>query len=334
VKLYSPRSVYKNTLLTVMTVSFILIVHSYTAIAAESKLPSISFGLAEVFNQSVFECGNGPFRPSPLGNATSTDGRSWIVPADVSFMDSPKASDIYNECSEVMISATEQIHLNSIPVAQVDPDGEIITAYIHADNYFELYINGIMVAVDAIPFTPFNSSIVRFRVKRPFSIAAMLVDWEESSGVGTESGFQNNGQHAGDGGMVGTFKDESNATIAITNANWKAQTFYTAPLYDPACLTMLGNQRLSNNCRIEDGGNPEELYSAHWQIPEQWMSPDFDDQAWPNAHLFSNETVVVANKAAFMNFLDVFDDPVNDAEFIWSSNLVLDNLVLVRYLVE
>jgi hypothetical protein len=34
-----------------------------------------------------------------------------------------------------------------------------------ADNYFELYING-MIGVDATPFTPFNSHMVRFRVKR------------------------------------------------------------------------------------------------------------------------------------------------------------------------
>jgi hypothetical protein len=36
-----------------------------------------------------------------------------------------------------------------------------------ADNYFELYING-MIGVDATPFTPFNSHMVRFRVKRPY----------------------------------------------------------------------------------------------------------------------------------------------------------------------
>lgn len=35
-----------------------------------------------------------------------------------------------------------------------------------------------------------------------------------------------------------------------------------------------------------------------------------------------------------MNFRDVFDDPAVDADFIWSSNLVLDNLVLMRRTVE
>jgi hypothetical protein len=35
-----------------------------------------------------------------------------------------------------------------------------------------------------------------------------------------------------------------------------------------------------------------------------------------------------------MNFTDIFDDPKADADFIWSSNLILDNLVLLRQTVE
>ena len=51
-----------------------------------------------------------------------------------------------------------------------------------ADNYFELYINGRLIGVDATPFTPFNSHVVRFRVKRPYTIAVLAQDWEDKLG--------------------------------------------------------------------------------------------------------------------------------------------------------
>lgn len=35
-----------------------------------------------------------------------------------------------------------EVDQSAVPVAVVDPDGEEITGYIFADNYFELYING------------------------------------------------------------------------------------------------------------------------------------------------------------------------------------------------
>lgn len=50
-------------------------------------------------------------------------------------------------------------------IIAVDPDGEVFTAYIFADNYFEMYVNGIPVGKDKVPFTQFNSSIVKFKAK-------------------------------------------------------------------------------------------------------------------------------------------------------------------------
>ncbi len=51
------------------------------------------------------------------------------------------------------------------------------TGYLFADNYFELYVNGVVVGKDRVPFTEINSSIVPFRVLRPFTFAGKLVDW-------------------------------------------------------------------------------------------------------------------------------------------------------------
>lgn len=74
--------------------------------------------------------------------------------------------------------------------------------------------------------------------------------------------------------------------------------------------------------------------AAHWALPVDWMMPDFDDSIWPNATTYTNDTVGVDNKSAFTNFVDVFDTPSADAGFIWSSNLVLDNLDLLRTTID
>jgi hypothetical protein len=38
----------------------------------------------------------------------------------------------------------------------------------------------------------------------------------------------------------------------------------------------------------------------------------------------------VDNKPAYTNFTTIFDDVSNDAQFIWSKNVILDNEVIVR----
>lgn len=59
------------------------------------------------------------------------------------------------------------------------------------------------MAIDPVPFTPFNSNVVRFRAQRPFDVAVMLVDWEENLGLGTDAG-RGDPYHPGDGGLVVT----------------------------------------------------------------------------------------------------------------------------------
>ena len=152
-------------------------------------------------------------------------------------------------------------------------------------------------------------------------------------GLGSE---QNRGvaYHPGDAGFVAVIKDGKGRTVAITDKSWRAQTFYIAPLNDRSCLKPKGEVRDSSQCSTASVRDGRSFSAAHWQVPATWFAPDFDDSGWPHATVFSNETVGVDNKPAFMNFRDVFDDPAADADFIWSSNLVLDNLVLMRRTVE
>ena len=146
---------------------------------------------------------------------------------------------------------TCEVDLNKIPIVEVDNDGEIITGFMVADNYFELYVNGKLIGVDATPFTPFNSHVVRFRVKRPYTIAVLAQDWEDKLGLGMEV-FQGTTWHPGDGGFVAKFSDGT-----ATNSSWKAQSFYIAPLQHrqhPRHLpTSAGGSTRWRNCRPAGG---------------------------------------------------------------------------------
>lgn len=252
----------------------------------------------------------------------------WTVPAETSFKTAAKAADLYNECAGSTPASVSGVDMSAVPVLDAGGREEFV-AYIFADNYFELYVNGKLLAVDAVPFTPFNSSVVRFKADRPVTIAMKLVDWEENLGLGSERG-RGNAFQPGDGGMVMHIKDAAGKTVALTDNSWRAQTFYTGPLKDRSCLKVVGQIRDSAACDVSGSSDGTTYSGAHWSLPDNWAAPGFDDSAWPMATTYTNETVGVDNKSAYMNFTGIFDTPGADAQFIWSSNLILDNLVIVR----
>ncbi|WP_299219382.1 hypothetical protein [uncultured Psychrobacter sp.] len=306
-----------------------------SATAAYQGTASVTQGEAMVDIPSLYECENG--RNAPIGHINSTDGKRWTVPAEVNFTNSrfPFAHDLNNPCTGVRYaSATEARNaLDPSDIIEIDADGDVITAYIFADNYFEIYINGVPVGKDSVPFTQFNSSLVQFKVKKPFTVAMKLVDWEENSGIGSESN-QGQSYYPGDGGVVAVFMNTNNEIIAKTNDSWKAQTFYTAPIRDLSCVAEKDSLRLTTNCSTEGSDDGSQDYALHWSLPNNWYAPDFNDSAWPSATVFTNDDIGVNNKSAYTDFVDIFDDSNNDARFIWSTNVILDNEVIIRHTVD
>jgi len=310
-------------------------INGTTDISDYKGTASITQGIAKITAENIYECNRG--RKTDIGVIASTDDKKWIVPSPTNFQnaDFPFAPDLYNSCDGNKNATVEEAmsKLDGSSIIEIDSDGELFTAYIFADNYFEMYVNGTAVGKDVVPFTQFNSSLVRFKVKRPFTVAMLLVDWEEHLGVGCE---ENRGKayHAGDGGMVAVIKNEQNKIVTTTNNQWKAQTYYTAPVNDLSCVSENGNIRSSKNCDDSGGTNGSSFYALHWELPNGWMKSNFDDAGWPNATTYTNKTIGVDNKPAYTNFSNIFDDPNNDASFIWSTNVVLDNQVLTRYTVK
>ncbi|EGU46724.1 signal peptide protein [Vibrio ichthyoenteri ATCC 700023] len=287
---------------------------------------SITQGMAKIVESNLFECNNGRSRVAGVGEITDSAGKVWTVPAINNFATGPKAADLYEECSNITPQSLADVDTASMPMTVIDSDGEEITGYIFADNYFELYINGTLVAIDTVPFTPFNSNIVKFKVKKPYTIAIKVIDWEENLGLGTEDN-RGKAYHPGDGGFIASFSDGT-----VSNSDWQAQTFYTAPIYDLTCLSEVDGQRLSKTCTTEGTDDGQNAFAAHWEVPENWMEQTFDSSSWPKATLYSEDDIGVKNKKAYMNFIEKFSGA--GASFIWSTNVVLDNEVLLRYEVK
>ena len=288
---------------------------------ADAVSRSITQGRAATTTANLLPAGQ---RVSAVGSITATDGTVWTVPAATQFATGTRAGDLYNDVTGVTPAsiAAASAAIASAPTVVVDADGEVITGYIFADNYFELYVNGTLVGVDPVPYTPFNSCFVKFKAKRPITYAFKLVDWEENLGLGTELNG-GNAYYPGDGGLMASFSDGT-----VTNGNWKAQSFNIAPLDNPALVIEQPNGTHDSSAATAHTLT-ETAYALHYPVPADWYSKTFADSGWPAATTYTEATVGVNNKPAFTNFPAQFS--TSGAQFIWSSNLVLDNEVVVRY---
>lgn len=135
---------------------------------------------------------------------------------------------------------------------------DTIKANIYADNWFMMYINGKLAAVDSIDFIPHNVVSVDILPEYPMSIAVMAKDNADPK-TGLEYG-----DRIGDGGFVLKFGDGT-----VSNAKWKAKAFFTGPL----------------------GRDTKDPKVRHLPIPENWWAPDFDDSSWGQAKEYTEEQV-------------------------------------------
>jgi hypothetical protein len=129
---------------------------------------------------------------------------------------------------------------------------------VYADNWFVMFINGELVAVDSIKFTPHNVQSFDILPEYPMTIAVMAKDNADPK-TGMEYG-----DHIGDGGLIIKFSDGT-----VTNTKWKAMNFFKGPLN-------------------HDSRNPKVI---HRPIPDGWWKKDFDDSKWPFATEYTQERV-------------------------------------------
>ena len=168
---------------------------------------------------------------------------------------------------------------------------DTIKANVYADNWFILYINGELVAVDSIKFIPHNVVSVDILPSYPMTIAVMAKD-----NADPKTGMEYANTNIGDGGFILKFGDGT-----VTNAKWKAKAFSRGPI-----------DRDTKNPRVENT-----------PIPENWYAVDFDDRSWSNAKEFTEDEV--GPKQPF------YEHDFKGAKFIWSDDIELDNTVIFRH---
>lgn len=129
---------------------------------------------------------------------------------------------------------------------------------VYADNWFAMFINGELVAVDSIKFTPHNVVSLDILPEYPMTIAIIAKD-----NADLKTGMEY-GDHIGDGGFIVKFSDGT-----VSNAKWKAMNFFKGPLN-------------------HDTKNPQVI---HTPIPDGWWKVGFDDSKWPFATEYTEERV-------------------------------------------
>lgn len=135
---------------------------------------------------------------------------------------------------------------------------DTIKLNVYADNWFMLYVNGRLVAVDSIQFTPHNVVSVDFLPEYPMTIAVLAKDNADPK-TGMEYGTS-----IGDAGLCIKFADGT-----VTNASWKAKNFFHGPVNS-------------------DTANPKVIQEP---LPANWWATDFDDSTWKNAKEYTVEEV-------------------------------------------
>ncbi len=183
-------------------------------------------------------------------------------------------------------------------------------AEVWVDNWFALYINGKKVGEDSVPITTtksFNSQKIKFTASYPFTVGILAKDYTENSSGLEYIGQQN--QQIGDAGVVLQIRDlASGKIVSTTDKSWKTLLINKAPL-NAECVT---SKNPIQDCKF-----------ANTAIPAKWATNTFKDSKWKNAIEFTEKEVGVKD-----GYFDI--DWSSSSKLIWTSDLKLDNSILVR----
>ncbi|MCH2614251.1 MAG: hypothetical protein MKZ70_06110, partial [Opitutales bacterium] len=158
---------------------------------------------------------------------------------------------ILSTCTLLLISTTfaQNRRGSNTPEGIVKPRlSDTVPVNVYADNWFKLYINGKLVAVDSIDFMPHNVISVDILPEYPMTIAAMAKD-----GGNAETGLEYNNSNIGDGGFILKIGSD-----IVTDASWKAKNFFYGPI----------------------DGDKDNPRVQHLNIPENSYAIDIDDSGW------------------------------------------------------
>ena len=145
-----------------------------------------------------------------------------------------------------------------LPAHIVKPNmTDTVKLNVYADNWFKLYINGKLIAMDSIEFMPHNIVSVDVLPEFPMTIAVMARDNADAI-----TGKEYEHTMIGDGGFILKLGDD-----VVSDANWKAKCYFFGPM---------------------EGETPA---VKHVPIPENWFEVDFDHSKWESVTVYEEATV-------------------------------------------
>jgi hypothetical protein len=171
---------------------------------------------------------------------------------------------------------------------------DTVRANVYADNWFMLYINGELVAVDSIKFVPHNVVAVDLLPSYPMTIAVLARD-----NADPVTGMEYANTNIGDAGFILKFGDGT-----VTDGSWKAKRFSWGPV----------------------GGDTKNPRVESIPLPGNWFAVNFDDSQWQPAREYTEQKV--NPKQAY------FEHDFKGARFIWTDDIALDNTVVFRKVVQ
>lgn len=182
-----------------------------------------------------------------------------------------------------------------------------------ADNWFALYLGETLLLEDSVSIDTersFNAETFTFAADYPLQLNFILKDFKEND-TGLEY-INTDQQQMGDGGFIAQFTDIATGNlIAVSDDTWKCTVIHQAPL-DKACAGEAAPVAGQGAC----------TFTALAE-PAGWQRADFDDSQWPNAVVYSTDSVSPKDGYDQIDWRPA-------AKLIWSADLETDNTLLCR----
>ncbi|PLW75767.1 PEBP family protein [Cohaesibacter celericrescens] len=203
-----------------------------------------------------------------------------------------------------------------LPLLPVAATADTFSADVWADNWFDMRINGVLVAEDSVPITTersFNAESFQFETERPFVVGIVAKDFKEN-----DTGLEYIGtrrQQMGDGGIIFQIKDAMGADVAVSDDALKCLVIHSAPL-DKSCAQESDPQAGDGLCTFQA-----------LEAPVNWDQPGFDASDWPQAHVYSEQEVRPKDGYDKISWS-------SNAKLIWGPDLEQSNTMLCRFTVK
>jgi len=224
-----------------------------------------------------------------------------------------------------------------------------ITGWVYADNWFQLYFNGVKVAQDPVYFYPHNAVYINFTAPDSglYSFAFWAQDFANDT-TGLEPRQNADGDFAGwcvgDGGIRMKLSDGT-----VTSSEWKCMVVHEGPVEETCkgeCLAMNLNPSICTtttneypSCWNEAECSAADSWTSATEISQDTMgwgrSPSSDiekfDYTYPAvcSGLSATSTTEFYQENGCIP-ADQFRDDTTSTP-IWTSDLDYDNRIICRY---